>query len=281
MQSNLDESEKRLANYLKILKNPRKRSMRWGNEMREEKPHYGYYALPIFAAFAGAIIVAGLLVSIFLWRMVGAFLVAFGLYMVVGYAISARSFKTNKPVRLPESLKLLLQLRGDEEVLDVGCGLGRTTISVAKELTTGKVMGTDIWDKIEIPGNSPQRAYRNAQLEGVQEKVKFRTADVRELPFPDNSFDLVTASSVINNLKGEPDRLKALNEIYRVLRPGGRFFLLEPLLDLRTLLLYTPLAVFAFSSKEVWLDLLGKTEFVNLKNASRPGIGLFLVEKPA
>ncbi len=249
--------------------------------MREEKPHYGYYALPIFAAFAGAIIVAGLLVSIFLWRMVGAFLVAFGLYMVVGYAISARSFKTNKPVRLPESLKLLLQLRGDEEVLDVGCGLGRTTISVAKELTTGKVMGTDIWDKIEIPGNSPQRAYRNAQLEGVQEKVKFRTADVRELPFPDNSFDLVTASSVINNLKGEPDRLKALNEIYRVLRPGGRFFLLEPLLDLRTLLLYTPLAVFAFSSKEVWLDLLGKTEFVNLKNASRPGIGLFLVEKPA
>lgn len=248
--------------------------------MKRETPHYGYYALPIFAAFAGAIIMAGLLVSIFLWRMVGALLVAFGLYMALAYAISAHPFEPNKPTRLPESLKLLLQLRCDEEVLDVGCGLGKTTISVAKELTTGKVIGVDIWDKIEIPGNSPQRAYRNAQLEGVREKVEFRTADVRELPFPDNSFDLVTASSVINNLKGEGKRLKALQEIYRVLLPGGRFLLLEPLLDLRTLLLYTPLAIFAFSSKEVWLDLLSKTEFVNLKNASRPGIGLFLVEKP-
>jgi len=250
--------------------------MRWRSEMREEKLHYGYYELHRFATFAGGGIVVGLLVGIFLSRIVGAFLVACTLYGAVLYAIKARSWDQSRPSRLPE----ILQLRGDEEVLDVGCGLGKMTIGIAKELTTGKVMGIDIWDKVEISGNSPQRAYRNAQLEGVQEKVEFRTADLRGLPFPDNSFDLVTALRVINGLRGEGDRLKALKEIYRVLRPGGRFLLLEPLLDLRALLLYTPLYAFAFSSKKVWLDLLAKTEFVNLKTTSHRGTGLFLVEKP-
>lgn len=246
------------------------------SELRGEKPHYGYYLLHIFAALAGGGIVVGLLVAIFFSRIVGALLVAFTLYGTVLYATKARSWDQRRASRLPE----ILQLRGDEEVLDVGCGLGKMTNAIAKELTTGKVIGVDIWDKIDIPGNSPQRAYRNAQLEGVEGKVEFRTADVRELPFPENSFDLVTASRVINNLKGEPDRLKALNEIYRVLRPGGRFLLLEPLLDLRALLFYTPLAVLAFSSKKVWLDLLAKTEFINLKTASHRDLGLFLVEKP-
>ena len=244
--------------------------------MKEEKPHYGYYALPIFAAFAGGGIVVGLLVAIFLWRIVGIFLVFFCLYIAMTYAIQVRSWDQSNPAEVPD----ILQLRGDEEVLDVGCGLGKLTIGIAKELTTGKVIGVDVWDKIEIPGNSPQRAYRNAQLEGVQEKTEFRTADVRELPLTDNSCDLVAASSVINNLKGETDRLKALREIYRVLRPGGRFLLLEPLLDLQALLLYTPLAGFAFCSKKVWLDILTKTAFVNLKTAFHQGMGLFLMEKP-
>lgn len=243
---------------------------------RKRKPHYGYYALPIFAVIAGGGIVVGLLAGIFLWKPLGVTLVAFGLYMAVAYAFMISTADQTRSGPVPA----ILELRGDEEVLDVGCGLGKTTIGIAKELTTGKVIGVDIWDKIEIPGNSPQRAYRNAQLEGVREKVEFGTADVRALPFGDNSFDLVTASSVINNLKGEGERLKALREIHRVLGPGGRFLLLEPLLDLRGLLLHTPLAVFAFSSEKVWLDILAQTKFVNLRAASHRNMGLFLVEKP-
>lgn len=244
--------------------------------MKGDKPHYGYYALLMFAAFAGGSIVIGLLVGILLWKIVGAFLVAFGLYIGLAYAIQVRSWAQSKPAALPE----ILSLRGDEEVLDVGCGLGKMTIAIAKALTSGIVIGVDIWDKIEIPGNSPLRAYHNAQLEEVREKVEFGTADVRALPFADNSFDLVTASSVINNLKGEGERLKASREIHRVLGPGGRFLLLEPLLDLRALLLHTPLAVFAFSSEKVWLDILARTELVNLRADSHHSMGLFLIEKP-
>lgn len=161
----------------------------------------------------------GLLVGILLWKIVGAFLVAFGLYIGLAYAIQVRFWAQSKPAALPE----ILSLRGDEEVLDVGCGLGKMTIVIAKALTSGIVIGVDIWDKIEIPGNSPLRTYHNAQLEEVREKVEFGTANVRALPFADNSFDLVTASSVINNLKGESERLKASREIHRVLAPAVDF----------------------------------------------------------
>lgn len=55
---------------------------------------------------------------------------------------------------------------------------------------------------------------------------------------------------------------------------------MEPLLDLWALLLYTPLAVFAFSPKKVWLDILAHTAFVSVEIASHQKMGLFLVEKP-
>jgi len=80
----------------------------------------------------------------------------------------------------------------------------------------GKVIGVDIWDKMEIPGNSPENAYANAEIEGEQDKVEFKTGNVLNLEFPDNYFDLVTSSSVINNLHGKADKMKALREIYRV-----------------------------------------------------------------
>ena len=77
--------------------------------------------------------------------------------------------------------------------MDVGCGLGKMTIGVAKHLSTGKIIGIDIWSKVEIPGNSPEHAYANAQIEGVGGKVEFETGNVLSIPFPDNSFDVVTS----------------------------------------------------------------------------------------
>lgn len=129
-------------------------------------------------------------------------------------------------------LEALLELKGNGEALDVGCGLGRMTIAVAKHLDRGRVVGIDIWDRMEIPGNSPERAYANAEIEGVRERVEFKTGNVLSIPFPDDSFDVVTSSGVMNNLHGDAERLKAFEEIFRVLRPGGRFLLLEPLRDL-------------------------------------------------
>jgi len=175
----------------------------------------------------------------------------------------------------------ILKLRGDEKVLDVGCGLGRMTIAVAKQLPKGRVIGIDVWDKMEIPGNSPENAYANAKIEGVQDKVEFKTGNVLNLQFPDNHFDLVTSSSVINNLHSKADKMKSLKEIYRVLKTGGKFLMIEPLRNLRNFFFgWTPLGVWMLLPKGAWVKLLKNAGFINLEYIYQDGSGIFVIEKP-
>ncbi len=53
-------------------------------------------------------------------------------------------------------------------------------------------------------------------------RVELKNADARELPFRDNSFDVVLSSFVIHNVSNAGDREKAVREIARVLKPGGQ-----------------------------------------------------------
>jgi len=154
------------------------------------------------------------------------------------------------------------------------------TVGVAKHLNTGRVIGIDIWSKAEILGNSSERAYTNAQIEGVRDRIEFKTGNVLSIPFPDNSFDVVTSSSVINNLHSDSEKLKALEEVFRVLRSGGKFLLLEPLRDLWGFLTFTVLGVWMLLPKDRWITFLEKTGFVNLRYEYFCKMGAFLVEKP-
>lgn len=112
--------------------------------------------------------------------------------------------------------------RGDEAVLDVGCGRGLLLVGAAKRLKTGKAAGVDVWRSEDLSGNGPEAALRNAKAEGVADRVKIETADVRKLPFGASSFDIVVSSMAIHNIPSSPERAKALREMVRVLRPGGR-----------------------------------------------------------
>ena len=242
------------------------------------KIHYGHYALPFFVSFSAIILIAGTLVWFWVWWIPGAIILGIGLYFVVICPISLITMKQSDPSILPKDI---LNLKGDEKVLDVGCGLGKATIAVAKQLKTGKAVGIDIWSKMEIPGNLPERAYANAKLEGVRDKVEFKTGNVLNLEFEDNSFDVVTSSSVINNLHSESQKLVALKEIFRVLRPEGKFLLLEPLRDSWNTLLWTPFFVWMLLPKDEWIRLLNKSGFVNLKYSNFEKMGVFLTQKPA
>ena len=120
-----------------------------------------------------------------------------------------------------------LQLRGDEQVLDVGCGRGLLLLEAAQRLPSGRATGIDLWSRRDQSGNAAAVTQRNAEFAGVTERVRIDTGDMRQLPYADASFDAVVASLAIHNLPTETDREQAVREIARVLKPGGRVALLD------------------------------------------------------
>ena len=208
----------------------------------------------------------------------GVIITAFGIYMIVAHFLSLYVF-TGVDGRRFAWIAELLELKGNEYVLDVGSGTGRTAVQMAKRLTIGRLVGIDIWDTMELGGNSPERAYKNAEIEGVKAKVEFKFGSALEIPFGDNIFDIVTCSSVLNNLHGEENRIKALKEIFRVLKLGGKCMLLEPLRNLRMFCAFTPFAVFQLGKREHWERYAETACFIKVRFYYEKGIGIFILEK--
>jgi ubiquinone/menaquinone biosynthesis C-methylase UbiE len=106
-----------------------------------------------------------------------------------------------------------------EGVLDVGCGTGVLTRLAAEVVgPAGWVVGID---------PAPMMialAWENAALAG--KRAEFRLAAVEHLPFADQTFDAVLASFVMHHLPPEVKRAE-LQEVYRVLKPGGRLVVVD------------------------------------------------------
>jgi SAM-dependent methyltransferase len=126
-----------------------------------------------------------------------------------------------------ERLVDLLNLKGNERVLDVGCGRGLVLNAVARRLRTGKAVGLDLWQVEDQSGNSAEVTRANAVTEGVADRVEIKTGDMRKMPFTDSTFDAVVSSLAIHNVFGFSGRSQTIREIDRVLKPGGRAALLD------------------------------------------------------
>jgi len=109
-----------------------------------------------------------------------------------------------------------MQVKTEEYVLDAGCGGGLTACHLAKTIGC-KIIGVDINPQMV------EKACLRAEKEGVSHLVEFRVADVYNLPFANNHFDLVIAESITVFL----DKAKVYQEFYRVLKPEGRVADLE------------------------------------------------------
>lgn len=104
--------------------------------------------------------------------------------------------------------------RSGEIVVDVGSGGGMDSVIAARAVgDRGKVIGVDMTEDML------ERARRAAQGAGAA-NLEFRQGYAEELPFDDASVDVVISNGVLNLV---PDKTAAYAEIFRVLKPGGRF----------------------------------------------------------
>jgi SAM-dependent methyltransferase len=186
------------------------------------RAHYGIdapYVLAVFGLIGVTAVVTGVLAS-------ATWLIGVGVVFLLEVAVYLHTTLRGK-FRLWERLLDELALSGDEQVLDLGCGRGAVLLAAARRLPRGTAEGVDLWRSVDQSGNGELITRRNAEAEGVGERIDLHTADMRNLPLPDGGFDVVLSSLAIHNLPADADRTKVLDEVVRVLRPGGRLVLAD------------------------------------------------------
>jgi len=160
--------------------------------------------------------------GVLIWtRIIAVPAICIGCTFVLEGLIMLWGSKVGK-LRLRDKLIDSIPWRGDEMVLDVGCGHGLLLIAAAKRLRGGKAIGIDLWKKEDQAENSREATWRNVQLENVADKVELKDGDAQKLEFADETFDVVVSSWALHNIYNQAGRAAAVREIVRVLKPRGR-----------------------------------------------------------
>jgi ubiquinone/menaquinone biosynthesis C-methylase UbiE len=111
-----------------------------------------------------------------------------------------------------------LMLKDQGEAVDLGCGAGQLVMEMAQNAPGLQVTGIDLSEEMLANGRV------SAQRLGLGGKVDFRLGNAEEIPFPDQSLDLVVSTASLHHWS-EP--IRVLNEINRVLKPGGAYYIFD------------------------------------------------------
>ena len=116
------------------------------------------------------------------------------------------------------TLVALANLHGDEEVLDVGCGTGILTSCLIQASDGIVVCGLDAGSHMIKAAEKRMQRHRH--------RVEYRIGTATRLPYSDGRFDVVVSCLLFHLLQG-PEKELALREIFRILRPGGKYVCAE------------------------------------------------------
>jgi len=133
------------------------------------------------------------------------------------YGPSGREKKGRRQAQIDliEELLKWAEVKQASQILDVGCGIGGSSLYLAQKFgaqATG----------ITLSPVQASRATARTQEAGLVDEVSFQVADALDMPFADDSFDFVWSMESGEHM---PDKEKFLQECYRVLKPGGIFLM--------------------------------------------------------
>jgi SAM-dependent methyltransferase len=147
-----------------------------------------------------------------------------GLGMIIYFGSSHYVFSYNGGGLSGKILDMMLSyLQPDkkEKILDIGCGSGALTIKIAKKFPAAKITGIDYWGA-EWDYKKDQ-CQKNAALEGVSGQVTFLQGSASNLPFEDESFDVVVSNFTFHEVKDTKNKHDVIKEALRVVKKGGVF----------------------------------------------------------
>jgi trans-aconitate 2-methyltransferase len=132
------------------------------------------------------------------------------------YKWDAKDYQNNSEVQQKWARELIakIKLKGNESVLDIGCGDGKITAEIAKELPDGSIIGVDnSEDMIDLANkNFPYKTYKN---------VLFKLCDAKKLDF-NNEFDIIFSNATLHWVK---NHIPVIKGIEKALKENGKILL--------------------------------------------------------
>jgi SAM-dependent methyltransferase len=191
-------------------------------KMSNEKPDYGNWVSRKFISIpiALCLVSCGLILINLYFSILAILLIIISLYFAYSrYAFSPNGKDIQSQVR--DLVIKNLVWNGEGRVLDIGCGSGALSISVAKKYKNAQIIGIDYWGKQWE--YSQTMCEKNAELENVPTRIEFQKASAADLPFDDESFDVVLSNLVFHEVGGVKHKTEVIKEALRVLKKDGKF----------------------------------------------------------
>jgi ubiquinone/menaquinone biosynthesis C-methylase UbiE len=246
--------------------------------------------------FCGGIsVIAGYYRGHKIWLDIGLIVIVYGIFQTVGHFLGVYVIPENRVTKAAR-IADMLNLSGNEKILDVGTGRGLHAIEFAKRLTAGKVIAIDIWNKRLRStlkhydftsysfGHFLQRTVENANIEQVAHKISFQNMDANNLQFDENSFDVAICGYILQHLhadsrrKGDEQKRRCLERIYNILKPAGRVVIFEAVHQgFTNFLAFTPFVYFfsRWLTEYYWRQILQDSGFrIEYTEVSRGNIVL-------
>lgn len=130
--------------------------------------------------------------------------------------------------RIMKSIVNSIHLKKDSKILDAGCGHGAFMLQFNRQAANiSEIIGIDIWSNKDQGSNSIAATQKIMENSNLADKVKLKTANILDMPFNDNEFDLIVSSLVLHNIKPFEKRKVALVNIARVQKQKGQLVIMD------------------------------------------------------